>query len=345
MKKNPLISIIMPTYNSEKTIKLSLESIRKQSFDQKRIEILVIDGGSIDKTLEIAKEYRCEILHNKKTHPEVGKYLGLLKARGKYAIFLDSDEMFDNKYAIKKRIEALENNKEIKILLTGGYSKYREDEGINSYIRTFSDPFSFFMYGISPDSRLFSKQLQKRYKTIKETTEMMILSLKKNNIFPLVDLCAGNTIDLSMIKRKYNKFLMTVNIIPELFYLIVTKTRCFGVLKNESIFHDTTKYLGNYINKLKWRIIVNIHYKNELGVGFANREVFQPVYFSYKKYLFMPYALSLLPPLIISIYYIILFRDLRLLLHFPLTVFVAFYIIYQYILKLFNITPYIRSYG
>jgi len=59
-----LVSVIMPTLNSEKTIRLSLESTRKQSYDQNLIEILVIDGGSTDKTREIAREYNCRILEN-----------------------------------------------------------------------------------------------------------------------------------------------------------------------------------------------------------------------------------------------------------------------------------------
>ena len=52
-KKEYLITIIMPTYNSEKTLEYSLRSIRHQIINQDQIEILMIDGGSTDKTLEI----------------------------------------------------------------------------------------------------------------------------------------------------------------------------------------------------------------------------------------------------------------------------------------------------
>ena len=52
-----IISVVIPTYNSEKTLEKSLKSIREQSFNQEEIEILIIDGGSTDNTLEIAKKH------------------------------------------------------------------------------------------------------------------------------------------------------------------------------------------------------------------------------------------------------------------------------------------------
>ncbi|MFH7873662.1 MAG: glycosyltransferase, partial [Candidatus Aenigmatarchaeota archaeon] len=48
----PLVSIIIPTYNSEKTLAKCLESIKNQSY--KNIEIIVVDRFSKDKTAEIA---------------------------------------------------------------------------------------------------------------------------------------------------------------------------------------------------------------------------------------------------------------------------------------------------
>ena len=50
-----LVTVITPCYNSEKTIKRTIESVLAQSY--KNIEYLVIDGASTDKTVEIAKSY------------------------------------------------------------------------------------------------------------------------------------------------------------------------------------------------------------------------------------------------------------------------------------------------
>ena len=64
--KEIFFTIVMPTYNSERTIGKALKSIREQKFDQDEIEILVIDGGSSDKTIDIANRYKATILLNEK---------------------------------------------------------------------------------------------------------------------------------------------------------------------------------------------------------------------------------------------------------------------------------------
>jgi probable beta-1,3-galactosyltransferase len=53
--KNPLVSVIIPTYNSSRTLEKCLKSIKNQTY--KNIEIIVVDNNSIDNTKEIAKKY------------------------------------------------------------------------------------------------------------------------------------------------------------------------------------------------------------------------------------------------------------------------------------------------
>jgi glycosyltransferase involved in cell wall biosynthesis len=68
--KNPKITIITVSYNSERTIKTTLDSVKYQKY--KNIEHLIIDGNSNDKTLAIVKEYP----HIKKiiSEPDKGIY-------------------------------------------------------------------------------------------------------------------------------------------------------------------------------------------------------------------------------------------------------------------------------
>ena len=56
---NPKISIITITYNSEKTLEETIQSVITQEYDN--LEYLIIDGGSKDKTLEIVDKYRDKI--------------------------------------------------------------------------------------------------------------------------------------------------------------------------------------------------------------------------------------------------------------------------------------------
>ena len=90
----PLVSIIIPTYNSGKTIKQCLQSIKTQT--HKNIETLIIDGGSTDNTLKIAEDFGCKIfiLNGKERSPSIN--FGMEKSIGKYVYRVDSDVIIDS---------------------------------------------------------------------------------------------------------------------------------------------------------------------------------------------------------------------------------------------------------
>ncbi|RLI29145.1 glycosyl transferase [Candidatus Bathyarchaeota archaeon] len=85
----PLVSVVIPTYNSEKTLPLCLESIRKQTYE--RIEIIGVDKGSRDKTVKIAREYGARVFVIDATERSEQVNYGARKARGKYIYRVDSD--------------------------------------------------------------------------------------------------------------------------------------------------------------------------------------------------------------------------------------------------------------
>jgi len=87
-KKAPLVSIIIPTYNSERTLRQCLQSIKEQTY--KRIETIVVDSYSRDETVKIAKDFKAKVFHVTKER-SVAKNLGTKNAQGKYLLFLDSD--------------------------------------------------------------------------------------------------------------------------------------------------------------------------------------------------------------------------------------------------------------
>ena len=94
----PLISVIIPVYNTEKHLKQCLDSIVNQSL--KDIEIICIDDGSIDNSLNILNEYkekdnRIIVLTQQNKYAGVARNTGLSVAKGKYLSFLDSDDFFE----------------------------------------------------------------------------------------------------------------------------------------------------------------------------------------------------------------------------------------------------------
>jgi len=91
--KIPLVSIIIPTYNSGKTIKQCLQSISTQTYAH--IEVLVIDGGSEDQTIEISQEYGIKIFIQTTMGMSEATNFGIKEANGKYIYRVDSDVILD----------------------------------------------------------------------------------------------------------------------------------------------------------------------------------------------------------------------------------------------------------
>lgn len=83
-----LVSAVVPTYNSEKTLSNCLGSLKKQTY--KNIEIIVVDRFSTDRTVESARRHGANVLLFDSQRARA-RNLGLSAAKGEYVLFLDSD--------------------------------------------------------------------------------------------------------------------------------------------------------------------------------------------------------------------------------------------------------------
>lgn len=96
-----MVSVIVPIFNAEKSIKRSIESILNQIYDA--FELILIDDGSTDSTLNICKYYakndnRVKIIHKNNGGVSSARNLGLAKAIGKYVAFVDADDWVGPEY-------------------------------------------------------------------------------------------------------------------------------------------------------------------------------------------------------------------------------------------------------
>lgn len=92
----PLVSIIIPAYNEEDYIAQCLKSITAQSY--KPLEIIIIDDGSSDKTTEVVKKFKVEVLKQNHKGPGSARNLGASHAKGEILVFVDSDMTFDKNF-------------------------------------------------------------------------------------------------------------------------------------------------------------------------------------------------------------------------------------------------------
>lgn len=113
MNKVPLVSMLVHTRNSERTIKEHLESIKRQSYRNK--EVIVVDNNSTDDTLKIVKKYGYPIY----THgPErsAQRNFAAKKAKGEFFLVPDSDMILD-KNVIKDCVELVLANPKFKAIV------------------------------------------------------------------------------------------------------------------------------------------------------------------------------------------------------------------------------------
>ncbi len=93
------VSVIVPVYNVEKYLERCIESLINQTFDD--IEIIALNNGSTDKSLDILNYYahkdkRIRVINNKNIGVSKSRNIGIEEAIGEYISFVDSDDWIDS---------------------------------------------------------------------------------------------------------------------------------------------------------------------------------------------------------------------------------------------------------
>lgn len=92
----PTISVIIPVYNEEIILANCLKSLKVQS--QSGVEILVVDDGSTDASIDIARQFSTKILKQSHKGPGNARNLGASKSAGEILVFVDADMTFDKNF-------------------------------------------------------------------------------------------------------------------------------------------------------------------------------------------------------------------------------------------------------
>lgn len=115
-------SIIIPNYNEEKYISRCLESIFNQTISKQNYEVIVIDDGSTDSSVEIIKNYNVKLLNSNRQGAGGARNKGIDIANGKYIILLDGDDYLYKNDVLEKLDKKL-NNQDIV------FTKYKQISG------------------------------------------------------------------------------------------------------------------------------------------------------------------------------------------------------------------------
>ncbi len=102
-------SIIIPCYNEEKYIDRCLSSIFNQTLDKQKYEVIVIDDGSNDNSIDIIKKFDLKLFNSNRLGAGGARNIGIDNAKGEYIILLDADDYLYENDVLEKLDNELNN--------------------------------------------------------------------------------------------------------------------------------------------------------------------------------------------------------------------------------------------
>ena len=288
------ISFVIPTLNAQRVLKTCLNSIVKQNYPRSNYEILILDGGSTDKTLSIAKKYNAKVYKNPLKTAEAGKAVGVKKAKGQYICLIDSDNILPEINWLKKMLIPLETDSQIigsePIKFT-----YRPDSG---FIERYSaliganDPYAFITGVYDRQNFINNKWTGLKIDQINKKQYIKI-KLKPNTITPTIG--ANGTIFRSNFLKKNLKsdYLFDIDIISQV--LKQTQKPLFFAKVKVGIIHTFCENsILKFIRKQKRRMVDYYSYQNLRQYNWQSDKNYSQLKFTF-------YTILIFPALIDSI--------------------------------------------
>lgn len=177
--KSPLVSIVVPVYNAEKYLQRCCESVLNQSY--KQIELILVDDGSTDNSLEICESFKKQDARVKVVHKENGgvssaRNKGIEVAVGEFIMFVDSDDWIDFDTVEVLINLALHNGTDIVVYsLLNEYPNIQYPLQIDDAVMSINDIINSYKLIKNPDAILCSvcNKLYKREIIIKNNIKFL----------------------------------------------------------------------------------------------------------------------------------------------------------------------------
>jgi len=292
-QKLPTISVVIATFNSERTIEKCLRSLRKQNYPQDKIELIIADGGSRDQTKKIVKKYKGKIVAvpQDKQGAEYNKGYGLQYANGKFILCIDHDNILPHKKWLTNMLEPLLANPQLVAVEPLRYYYHKKFSLLDRYFALFgaNDPLPYFL---GKADRM--DYIHDHYNLIGEASDKgsyYLVKFDQNNPRKIPTLGANGFLIRKALFEKSNhapEHYFHIDINVDLIKKGYTK---YAFIK-DSIVHLTNSKFFNFLKRRKQ--FMNQYYMNNFSA--RRYSVYYPEDDKKKLLLFILYATTLVAP-------------------------------------------------
>lgn len=149
--KLPSISVVIPTYNSERIIGICLKSIASQDYPRDKMEVIIVDGGSRDRTIEIVKSFAellsVKIVYEKTGRPEAATAIGYNHAKNNLIANIPSDNVLPHNKWLKQIVEPFIKHSDVIAVQPLRYAYRRKQGLLDRYFALFgvNDPIPYYL--------------------------------------------------------------------------------------------------------------------------------------------------------------------------------------------------------
>ncbi len=313
MTSFPTLSIIIVTWNVERTLPRLLKDIENQEYPKVKIEIIIIDGGSTDNTLKLIKQAGLKIKVKKGKYPrdpEACKGEGLSMAKGEIVALIDADNALPNTNWLKEHIAPLVENKNIVGSYAWRFAYLKNDYILNRYFSLIgsADPVGLYLGKFDKISYI-SDKWEGFGRIIKDKKKYFIVQFDKNH-FPTLG--SNGFFARRKILLKGSSSITTFFHIDTPFDLLDLGYNKYAVIR-DVVIHDPAEELLKFIKK-RTRYM-QLHYQKRK----ADRRylVFDPKSKrdSIRLFMFVIFSITFIQPIYVSLKGYVRIRDIAWFLH------------------------------
>lgn len=221
------------------------------------LQVIFVDGGSKDGSQVLAAEAGFTVVPNPHGDLVHAKWIGLHRASSRWVCFMDHDERLTSPSSLRDRIEVMNRDKRIKIVLPSGYD-LSESSGLNQYYSEFGDPFSYFFYR-SPNRHGYRLQaLEKRLLTLRKEPSFVVFGPPRGEKQVLCEpVAAAGLVDGHFFSSLMENSNLGPMAITQLYYLMLEASpdNWLAVMRNDAVEHNSVETFRHLRKKIHWRAI------------------------------------------------------------------------------------------